>query len=296
MRTENEIITLHAGSMRIDVWTIGARLNAVSWNGIDGMVDGAETPEDARGPKLNHGCVVGPVANRIAGSEFKIDGTTYSFEPNEGATTFLHSGAKSLRDFVWNVESVTEIATRLVADVAHMADGFPGNRCFTAEYSVVEEGFDLTFSATTDAPTFVNMALHPFWSLDLPGRNGLKLGIRADSYTPVDQAKIPTGEVARVDGTQFDLRTAAIPSTNIDHNYCLDGDFTQPVATVISDTTQLDIFTNAPGLQVFTDRDFGIALEPQHWPDAPHHANFPSIRLDPGQTYTQTSRYRFTAL
>ena len=218
MSTQNEIIALRAGSMQIDVWTIGARLNAVSWNGIDGMVDGAETPDDARGPKLNHGCVVGPVANRIAGSQFEIDGTTYSFEPNEGTETFLHSGAKSLRDFVWTVASRTENSARLVAEVADMADGFPGNRRFKADYSVVDDGFDLTFSATTDAPTFVNMALHPFWSLDLPGRDGLKLGIRADSYTPVDQAKIPTGEVAPIDATQFDLRTAAIPSTSIDHN------------------------------------------------------------------------------
>ena len=127
-------------------------------------------------------------------------------------------------------------------------------------------------------------------------RDGLKLSIRADSYTPVDQAKIPTGEVAPVDGTQFDLRTPEIASTSIDHNYCLDGDIAQPAATVISDTTRMDIFTDAPGLQVFTGRNFGIALEPQHWPDAPHHANFPSIRLEPGQTYTQTSRYRFAAL
>ena len=296
MSTENEIIALSAGSMQIDVWTIGARLNAVSWNGIDGMVDGAETPEDAIGPKLNHGCVVGPVANRIAGSEFEIDGTTHSFEPNEGTETFLHSGAKSLRDFVWTVASRADTSARLIAEVADMADGFPGNRQFTAEYSVLEDGFDLTFAATTDAPTFVNIALHPFWSLDLPGRDGLKLGIRADSYTPVDQAKIPTGEIAPVDETQFDLRTPAIPSTSIDHNYCLDGDITQPAATVISDAARMDIYTDAPGLQVFTGRDFGIALEPQHWPDAPHHDNFPTIRLDPGQTYTQTSRYRFTAL
>ena len=159
--------------MQIDVWTIGARLNAVSWNDIDGMVDGAETPEDAIGPKLNHGCVVGPVANRIARSEFEIDGTTYSFEPNEGTETFLHSGAKSLRDFIWTIASRSETSVQLVADVADMADGFPGNRRFTAEYSVLKDGFDLIFSATTDAPTLVNMALHPFWSLDLPGRDGL---------------------------------------------------------------------------------------------------------------------------
>ena len=56
------------------------------------------------------------------------------------------------------------------------------------------------------------------------------------------------------------------------------------------------VTTDAPGLQIFTGKDIGIAIEPQHWPDAMHHAQFPSIELRPGETYQQNSTYRFSRL
>ena len=294
MSTTNRIIPLSAGRTDIEIWTIGARMNAVFWAGSDSLLDGAATPEEAIGGKLNHGCVVGPVANRIAGSSFDLEGVTYSFPPNEGTDTFLHSGDNSLRDRLWDIESQSATEATLVADLGDMEDGFPGKRRFEARYSVVEDGFDLTFSASTDAPTLVNLALHPYWRLDRKGREGLRMAVKADRYLPIDDKKIPTGEIAPVDGTIFDLRELGIPSTSIDHSFCLEaGDATVPSATLASERIRLDILTDAPGLQVFTGQTFGIAIEPQHWPDTPHHPAFPPIRLDPGQAYSQTTRYRF---
>lgn len=296
MTSDTHKLTLSAGRTTIDVWGIGARLNAVSWNGYAGLVDGSETAAEATGAKLNHGSVMGPVANRIAGAAFDLDGRRYDFPPNEGASTLLHSGDRSLRDRVWDVVMSDAHSATLAVDVADMADGFPGNRRFEARYRVFDDGFDLELSAVTGAPTFVNLALHPYWRMDAGGRDGLRLSVRADSYLPVNAQKIPTGEVASVAGIRFDLRDAAIPDTGIDHNYCLSpatGD--EPSAALMSDRVRLNIWTDAPGFQVFTGKDFGIALEPQHWPDAMHHAGFPSVRLNPGDTYRQTTRYRFEA-
>lgn len=296
MSAHNRILTLSAGATSIEVWSIGARLNAVSWNGVDGMVDGSATLAEATGPKLNNGCVVGPVANRIAGASFDLDGRSYRFQANEGADTLLHSGNRSLRDRVWDVVSSDRSAVRLAADVADMADGFPGNRRFEARYLVVADGFDLEMSAVSDAPTLVNLALHPYWRLDAGGRSGLSLKVKADAYLPVDTRKIPTGEIASVAGTIFDLRMASVPDTGIDHNFCLSpATDDMPSAELASDRICLSIRTDAPGLQVFTGKDFGIAIEPQHWPDAMHHAAFPSVRLDPGAPYRQVTRYRFAA-
>lgn len=290
----NTILTLTGGTTTLEVWTIGARLNGVSWGGFGGLVDGSETVEQALGPKLNHGSVVGPVANRIAGAAFELDGVSYKLEPNEAGGTICHSGAPSLRGRVWDVVRADEAFAHLAVDVADMADGFPGNRRFEAVYSVDADGFELRLSAVTDAPTLVNMALHPYWTLEAGGRDGLRLQVNADRYLPVDAKKIPTGEVAPVAGTVCDLRVLAVPGTGIDHNFCLSGGGV--AATLASDRIALDIETDAPGLQVYTGNPVGIALEPQHWPDAPHHAAFPSIRLEPGHTYSQTSRYRFRAL
>lgn len=295
MTAQNQIFSLGSGHTQINVWSLGARLNDVSWNGFEGLCDGSTTIDEAVGPKLNHGSVIGPVANRIAGASFQLEDHSYSFPPNEGDDTLLHSGDRSLRDRTWDIVA-TDVATAVLAtEVADMEDGFSGNRRFEAAYAVHADGFDLRLSATTDAPTLVNLALHPYWRLDAGSRNGLRLGVNADCYLPIDSKKIPTGEILPVDGTIFDLRTARIPSTEIDHNFCLSPD-SESSACLVSDRMQLDIHSDAPGLQVYAGSEIGIALEPQHWPDAPHHGNFPSIRLDPGETYTQMTRYRLKAL
>lgn len=294
--TENTILTLTSGSMSIEVWTIGARLNAATWNGHSGLLDSSKTLEEALGPKLNHGSVAGPVANRIAGGTADIDGLAHDFERNENGITLLHSGSKSTRDAVWTLDERTTTSATLGLAIARMADDFPGNRVIRARYDVVENGFDLTFTATTDRPTLMNLALHPYWRLGTD-RAGLHLQVNSDRYLPVNADTIPTGEIANVADTPFDLRQLAPPSFEIDHNYCLGitGEMTE-IATLASDRLRLVIESDAPGLQIFTGKPFGIAIEPQHWPDAPHHATFPSIELHPDQTYSQTSRYRFSEI
>ena len=291
--TETTILTLTRGRTSIEVWTIGARLNAATWDGETGLLDGASTVEEAQGEKLNHGSVAGPVANRIAGGEAKIDGERHRFEQNENGKTLLHSGSKSTRDAIWEVTEQSAEGATLTLDLPHMSDDFPGNRVLTARYLVQEDGFDLTFRATSDAPTLINLALHPYWRLGTD-RAGLRLRVESRRYLPVDADKIPLGETAPVDGTPFDLRTMAHPSPEIDHNYCFDGGEIQRLATLASKRLALAIDSDAPGLQVFTGKPIGIALEPQHWPDAPHHDAFPSILLRPGESYTQTTRYRFS--
>jgi aldose 1-epimerase len=38
----------------------------------------------------------------------------------------------------------------------------------------------------------------------------------------------------------------------------------------------------------------GFTLETQHYPDSPNHSNFPSTELDPGQTFSSTTFYKFS--
>jgi len=291
--TNNTILTLTSGNMSIELWTTGARLNAASWNGHDGLLDGSDTLAEALGPKLNHGSVAGPVANRIAGAKADIDGLHHDFEKNENGKTLLHSGSNSTRDAEWSVAEETKTSVTFELAIARMSDGFPGNRVITARYDVFENGFDLTFAAETDRTTLINLALHPYWCLGTD-RSGLKLQVNSDRYLPVNADTIPTGEIQDVTDTIFDLRQLAPPSFEIDHNYCLaqTGEMAD-IAVLASDQIRLSIESDAPGIQVFTGKPFGIALEPQHWPDAPHHPNFPSITLNSDETYRQSTRYRF---
>jgi aldose 1-epimerase len=38
----------------------------------------------------------------------------------------------------------------------------------------------------------------------------------------------------------------------------------------------------------------GLAIEPQNWPDANHHPNFPQAVLRPGETYDQQTQFIFS--
>ena len=289
-----EILTLSAGRTELELWTLGARINGVRFDGSDNLLDGSASGDEARNAKLNHGSVCGPVANRIAGGAAEIDGQTFRLERNENDKTLLHSGRKSTRDAFWSVVDADADSAILRLEIADMADDFPGNRRINAAVRVFDDGFDFAFTATSDAPTLMNLAWHPYWTLGVD-RSGLQLRVNSDRYLPVNAETIPTGEIADVAGTHFDLRTLTAPSEEIDHNYCFDADGQmRDVAQLASNDLMLDIASDAPGLQIFTGKAFGIAIEPQHWPDAPHHADFPSILLRPGDTYRQTSRYRFS--
>jgi aldose 1-epimerase len=144
------------------------------------------------------------------------------------------------------------------------------------------------------------------------GLDGHRLTIDADHYVPVDDALIPTGEIAPVAGTPFDLRHAtALPAAQaFDTNFCLNGSGLRKVACLETDSLAMWVETDAPGLQIYDAAHMdtapvaghhgapygahaGLAIEPQFWPDAPNNSAFPAIELRPGQIFSQTSHYRF---
>lgn len=292
-------IRLASGSLEIEVWTLGARLNGVWFDGIGPLVDGSETEDEARGLKNYNGAVVGPVANRIAGGAAEIGGRSYQFERNENGVTTLHSGATGVHLQEWEVLRQKPDTLTLRLELPDGLGGFPGNRSLQVTYKLGASGLSVRFDAKTDAPTWMNLALHPYWRLSNNGRDNMRLSVRAETFTPVNADKIPTGLLEPVAGTVFDLRTLDVPSTEIDHNYCLaeTSEKTQHHVTMDGDLgVQVDLWTEAPGVQVYSGKDIGLAIEPQHFPDAMHHPAFPSIELRPGETYKQVSTYRFSRL
>ncbi len=287
-------VTLGKGPLKIEVWPLGARLNRVIYKGIE-CVDGAADRDEARAAKKYNGAVVGPVANRIAGGTFRIDGTRYVLGDEPRQNPQRHGGPQGVHALDWKVAEVSKTTLKLTLGLADDLGGFPGNRVLTAQYEVGGHDFTLTLKATSDAPTLMNLALHPYWTLDAGGRDGLQICLKSNKYLPVDQRKIPTGEIADVEGTQFDLRELTHLSPEIDHNFCLE-DAEDTVLTLQGKTLRMEMASSAPGCQIYSGKSTGIAIEPQHWPDAPHHPGFPSIELRPDETYCQVSSYRFSRL
>lgn len=275
------------------------------------------------------GPVVGRVANRIAHGRFTLDGEEYRLPQNDNGNS-LHGGEKGLDSRVWTVDahSADSVAMHYVSPDGE--EGYPGELTVRVTYTVTDDNaLRIDYRATCDRPTVVNLSNHSLFNLGGEGSGsilGHELRIDADATTPVDSLLIPTGRIAPVDGTPFDFRIPTAIGARIDaddrqlrnghgydHNWVLGG-FTGEVRLVASlyDPASgrfMEILTDQPGMQFYSGNFFNelsrgkfgrkigyrgaVALETQNFPDAPNRPQFPSARLLPGETYSQTCIYRF---
>jgi aldose 1-epimerase len=278
------------------------------------------------------GATVGRVANRIARGRFTLDGKEYRLATNNGPNS-LHGGLKGFDKKVWKAEPVeTEdgVAVRFRYRSLDGEEGYPGNLDTAVTYTLTDDGaLRLDYTATTDKPTPVNLTNHSYFNLAGPAAGdvlGHEVMLAADKYTPADDTFIPTGAVAPVRGTPLDFTTPATIGSRIDqlkgepvgydHNFILrggDGKGPALAARVREPKTGrvLEMLTTEPGVQFYTGnfldgtlkgkggvvyrKHAGFCLEAQHYPDSVNHPEFPSTILRPGQTYTQTTVYRFSA-
>ena len=220
------------------------------------------------------------------------------------------------------------VTLRLVS--ADGDQGFPGRVEALVTYSLgAELAWRVDYEATTDRATVVNLSHHDYFNL--AGRGSAldhRLTLPASRYNPVDADLIPTG-IAAVDGTPFDFRTPtpirarmadAHPQLAIaggyDHHWILDDPRagTLRLAARLEDPQSgraMTLHTSEPGLQFYAGnfldgslvghdgeaygRGTAVCLEPQHSPDSPHRADWPTTLLRPGQVYRSTSVYTFGA-
>ena len=331
------LYTLNAGDITMQVTNFGARVVTLFVPDRNGKTDDIVLGYADIDTYLNNpgerflGAVVGPYANRIAGGVMEIDGETYTLPQNNNGQT-LHGGLKGLDMVVWDVESVSESAIVFKYLRPDGQDGFPGNLAVEMKYELTPENeFAVTYSASTDKPTYVNISHHSFFNLKGEGNGTVEdnvMVINASHTTPVDSFLIPTGEIADVTGTPFDFREPHAIGERIgqengqlangggyDHNWVLDRKSENGVefaASVYEPASGrfLEVFTDQPAMQFYSGNFFdgstcgkygrplgyreSLALETQKYPDSPHHPEFPSTRLDPGETYTHTCIYRFS--
>jgi aldose 1-epimerase len=274
------------------------------------------------------GATVGRYANRISGARFELDGREVGLDPNDRGHC-LHGGAEGFDRQTWEVAEVAcdSVTLRRTSPDGEM--GFPGNLDVEVRYALEGATLRIDFRAETDAPTLVNMTNHTSWNLAGEGSGTVDdhtLQVWASAYTPVGPDLVPTGDVAPVERTPLDLRAprrlgdvlrTASPDLaagrGLDHNFVLDraGEGLRPAARLEHPASgrSLELHTTEPGLQVYTGNFLdgtlvgtsgrayrqgdGIALEPQHPPDAPNQPHFPGTVLCPGETYTSSSVYRF---
>ena len=213
--------------------------------------------------------------------------------------------------------------------------GYPGTLDITVVYSLNDDNeLAIEYRATTDKPTIVNITNHAYFNL--AGEAGdsdvmdHRLMLFADQYTPVNATLIPTGELRKVAGTAFDFRKAHAIGDRIrdgsdeqirfgrgyDHNFVVNGSAGALRPGVRVEDPQsgrvMEVLTTAPGVQFYSGNFLdgttvgksgrvyrqgdAFCLEPQVFPDSPNKPDFPSARLDPGETYVNRMVFRFSTV
>ncbi len=322
------VYTLKAGDITMSVTDFGARVMRLTAPDRDGnvanIVIGHETAAEYIHPTGERflGACVGPVANRIGAAQFELDGVVYHTPINDNGHNTLHGGFKGVDNLFWDVKSVTD--SSIVFHLLHPdgLEGWPGNLDITMTYALNSQNeFRISYLATTDKATPVNLTHHPFFCLRGDGQGRVEeylMTINASHYIPIDAESIPTGEIAPVEGTPFDFREPHLIGERIglddqqlvnargyDHNWCIDKstDGVELICTVEDPVSGrfIEILTDQPGLQFYSGNFFtgdeyrtSLALETQKYPDAVNHPDFTPEILRPGEEYSHTCIYRFS--
>lgn len=280
------------------------------------------------------GSIVGRYGNRIGGAKFALDGEEFTLAKNDGENN-LHGGLKGFDKVLWNAEPVNgedSVSLKLTYLSRDGEEGFPGNLKVTVTYTLTNDNsFRIDYLATTDKTTVVNLTNHTYWNLAGEGSGDIlkhELMLNADSFTPVLQGLITTGEIISVENTPMDFRKSTAVGDRIesdyeqlklgrgyDHNWVLNSkeDDKPGLAAEVYEPVSgrfMEIFTTEPGIQFYSGNFLdgtiigksgkaygfrsGLCLETQHFPDSPNKPGFPSVVLKPGETYKTTTIHKFS--
>lgn len=292
--------------------------------GFDNVDDYINIPSD-------FGASVGRYANRINKGRMVLDGDTIQLPINNFGHC-LHGGPKGWQYQVYNANPIDDTTLELIRISPDGDENFPGNVTAKVLFKLTDDNaIDIKYTATTDKKTVINMTNHSYFNLDRDAASNADhlLTVDADSYTPVDSTFMTTGEIVPVEGTPMDFRTPTPVGARMvsdadfvqiknglgyDHNWVLNtqGDITRKAATLQSAKTGivLDVYTNEPGIQVYAgnfldgtvkgkkgityNKRASVCLETQHYPDSPNNPQWPSVILEPGQTYNSECIYKFS--
>ena len=301
-----ELIALHnKAGMEVCLTNYGGRIVSVNVPDKDGKstdvvlgYDNIRQYADTVNSPSDYGSTVGRYANRIKDAKLTVAGKEYQLTPNDNGNC-LHGGANSgWQHKVYDIQARTDSSVTFALTSNDGDNGFPGTVKATATYTVKSDNtLDIVFGATTDKETVVNMTNHSYFNLNGdPSKAGYNqvMSINADSFTVADAKYIPTGEIKSVEGTPMDFRQPAEigkkydpdfdqckNTTGFDHNWVLNtykdgkGDDTQACATLYSPITgiQLEVFTNEPGIQVYTGNFQGTGIPGKHGVLYPKHVS-----------------------
>ncbi len=326
--TRYTLVNSHGHSVSVMNW--GATLLDVMVPDRDGKLANVNLSFDSLEPYLDghpyFGSTVGRFCNRIEEGKFSIDGKDYQVTINAGKH-HLHGGKENFTYQFWEgapVELEDAVGVKFSLTSPDGQEGYPGTVNATVVYSWNDnDELKIEFTATTDAPTHVNLTNHSYWNLGGAGSGSAMdhvATIEADLWLDVDESLIPTGTLNKVDDTVLDFRKPTpfgdrvdelTGTKGYDHCYVVRGEpgTLRAAARVVDPKSGrvLEIETTQPGMQLYTanhlpgnERSNGyggheaFCLETQHYPNAPNRPSFPTTLLKPGETLNEVTVHRFS--
>ena len=324
----------NANNMEVCITNFGGRIVSVMVPDREGVmrdvVLGFDSIRDYITIPSDFGASIGRYANRINQGRFTLDGVEYVL-PRNNYGHCLHGGPNGFQYQVYDARQTGPQELELTYLSKDGEEGFPGNiTCKVLMTQTDDNAIDIRYEAETDQPTIVNMTNHSYFNLDgdAGSNSDHLLTIDADYYTPVDSTFMTTGEIAPVEGTPMDFRTATPVGARIndfdfvqlkngngyDHNWVLNTqrDITHKCVTLESPKTGivLDVYTNEPGIQVYAgnfldgtitgkkgivyNQRASVCLETQKYPDTPNKPDWPSAVLRPGEKYNSHCVFKFS--
>lgn len=324
----------NANNMEVCITNFGGRIVSVMVPDREGVmrdvVLGFDSIRDYITIPSDFGASIGRYANRINQGRFTLDGVEYVL-PRNNYGHCLHGGPNGFQYQVYDARQTGPQELELTYLSKDGEEGFPGNiTCKVLMTLTDDNAIDIRYEAETDQLTIVNMTNHSYFNLDgdAGSNSDHLLTIDADYYTPVDSTFMTTGEIAPVEGTPMDFRTATPVGARIDdfdfvqlkngngydHNWVLNTqrDITHKCVTLESPKTGivLDVYTNEPGIQVYAgnfldgtimgkkgivyNQRASVCLETQKYPDTPNKPDWPSAVLRPGEKYNSHCVFKFS--
>ena len=291
--------------------------------GFDNIEDYIQIPTD-------FGAAIGRYANRINQGKITIDGQEIQL-PQNNYGHCLHGGPTGWHNQVFKANQKDDKTITMTMESPDGDNNFPGNVIANVTYTLTEDNaIDIRYDATTDKKTIINMTNHAYFNLNgnpsIPSMNQV-LYLAADSITPVDDTFMTNGDMMAVAETPFDFTTPKAIEQDVtnfdneqikfgkgfDHNWVLKtkGNINEVAAKLTSPITgiTLEVYTNEPGIQVYTGNFLdgtvkgkkgivypqraSVCLETQHYPDSPNKPHWPSVVLEPGKTYNSRCIFKF---
>ncbi len=287
---------LSTPDISVTVMTLGATVKSIVFKDRE-LTLNYGTPDEYMTTTCYPGALVGRYANRIKAGKISVNGKEYQLDKNNGAN-HLHGGFDGSDKKIWAVKEITENSVFLEHFSPDGESGYPADLTMGVRYTVNENRFRIDFYGESDGDTIYAPTTHTYFNLaGTPTVHGTVLTINADTYVPVDEELIPTGEILPTEGI-FDFKTGRELVENYDHCFILNG---ENAFSAEAGNIKMSFTTDFPAVQLYTgeflkdgfNKNSGFAAEPEYCPDSPNRQQFASPLLKKGERFCKYVEYTF---